>query len=143
MHKKQTVSSEKGVTMLIKEKARLVLVGVLTFCLVFTSTPAVALSLLAANPTNAYAENLTTSSDGKRVIKKHPRQKNQKALLRKTPHYLLKKSLKLPLKAPLDRSTTQPPKMRLSTRALKTTQATLQETPPFQIAPKQQPIANP
>lgn len=51
--------------MLIKEKARLVLVGVLTFCLVFTSTPAVALSLLAANPTNAYAENLTTSSDGK------------------------------------------------------------------------------
>ena len=68
--------------MLIKEKARLVLVGVLTFCLVFTSTPAVALSLLAANPTNAYAENLTTSSD-ERVIKKHPRQKNQKALLRK------------------------------------------------------------
>lgn len=51
--------------MLIKEKARLVLVGVLTFCLVFTSTPAVALSLLAANPTNAYAENLTTSSDEK------------------------------------------------------------------------------
>lgn len=51
--------------MLIKEKARLVLVGVLTFCLVFTSTPAVALSLLATNPTNAYAENLTTSTDEK------------------------------------------------------------------------------
>ncbi len=51
--------------MLIKEKARLVLVGVLTFCLVFTSTPVVALSLLAANPTNAYAENFTTSTDEK------------------------------------------------------------------------------
>ncbi len=85
--------------MLIKEKARLVLVGVLTFCLVFTSTPAVALSLLAANPTNAYAENLTTSSDEKgnkeilaRRIKKHFSEKRLTTFS--------KKRLKLPLKAP-------------------------------------------
>ena len=97
--------------------------------------PVVALSLLAANPTNAYAENLQPLRM-KRAIKKYPRQKNQKALLRKTPHYLLKKRLKRPLKAPLGRSTTQLPKVRLNTRALKTTQATLQETPLFQITPK-------
>ncbi len=48
--------------MSLKERAKHVLVGVLIFCLIFTSTPSIALSALTIHPTNAYAQNTEDST---------------------------------------------------------------------------------